>query len=111
MITKRQYIEYLISTPANYTCTNLAEHLQGVSHDAVSDYLAQAKSTAHQLWELVQPLLNDSEQAYLILRQAQDGRLGAGQTLFQPDRVGSPPVQWSSRWVGARDRGGQPGAY
>jgi hypothetical protein len=67
MITKRQYIEYLISTPANYTCANLAEHLEGVSHDAVSDYLAQAKSTARQLWELVQPLLNDSEEAYLIV--------------------------------------------
>lgn len=67
MITKRQYIEYLISTPANYTCANLAEHLEGVSHDAVSDYLAQAKSTARQLWELVQPLLNDSESACLIV--------------------------------------------
>jgi len=67
MITKSQYIEYLISTPANYTCANLAEHLEGVSHDAVSDYLAQAKSTARQLWELVQPLLNDNEQAYLIV--------------------------------------------
>ena len=67
MITKRQYIEYLISTPANYTCANLAEHLEGVSHDAVSDYLAQAKSTARQLWELVQALLNDREEAYLIV--------------------------------------------
>ncbi len=67
MITKRQYIEYLISTPANYTCANLAEHLEGVSHDAVSDYLAQDKSTARQLWELVQPLLSDSEEAYLIV--------------------------------------------
>lgn len=67
MITKRQYIEYLISTPANYTCANLAEHLEGVSHDAVSDYLAQAKSTARQLWELVQPLLNDTTEAYLIV--------------------------------------------
>ncbi|MDB6109005.1 MAG: hypothetical protein JWR69_755, partial [Pedosphaera sp.] len=26
MITKWQYIEYLLSTPRNYTCTNLAEH-------------------------------------------------------------------------------------
>lgn len=67
MITKRQYIEYLISTPANYTCTNLAQHLQGVSHDAVSDCLAQAKSTAHQLWELVGPLLHDGEDGYLIV--------------------------------------------
>src|SRR5438552_4162202 len=69
MITKRQYIEYLICTPANYTCTNLAKHLQGVSHDAVSDYLAQSKITARQLWELVQPLVQetDSETAYLII--------------------------------------------
>jgi len=67
MITKGQYIEYLISTPANYTCANLAEHLEGVSHDAVSDYLVRAKSTARQLWELVQPLLSDSEEACLIV--------------------------------------------
>jgi hypothetical protein len=29
MITKRQYIEYLIRTPVNYTCSNLAEHWKG----------------------------------------------------------------------------------
>ncbi len=67
MISKRQYIEYLISTPANYTCSNLAEHLEGVSHDAISDYLQRDKLTARSLWELVQPLLNDSEAAYLIV--------------------------------------------
>jgi hypothetical protein len=32
MITKQQYVEYLISTPIYYTCTNLAKHLDGVSH-------------------------------------------------------------------------------
>jgi SRSO17 transposase len=67
MITKRQYIEYLISTPINYTCTNLADHLEGVSHDAISDYLQREKLTAHSLWELVGPLLNDSQRAYLIV--------------------------------------------
>ena len=67
MISKRQYIEYLISTPANYTCSHLAEHLEGVSHDAVSDYLQRDKLTARSLWELVQPLLNDSAAAYLIV--------------------------------------------
>lgn len=67
MITKRQYIEYLISTPINYTCTNLAEHLDGVSHDAISDYLQRDKLTAHGVWELVAPLLKDSEEAYLIV--------------------------------------------
>lgn len=67
MITKRQYIEYLISTPVNYTCSNLAEHLEGVSHDAISDYLQRERLTARGLWELVEPLLNDSEAGYLIV--------------------------------------------
>jgi iron(III) transport system substrate-binding protein len=39
MMTKQQYVEYLLATPVNYTCTNLAKHLDDVSHDAVSDYL------------------------------------------------------------------------
>jgi len=34
VITKLQYVEYLISTVANFTGTHLAEHLDGVSHDA-----------------------------------------------------------------------------
>ncbi len=67
MITKRQYIEYLLNTPVNYTCSNLAEHLEGVSHDAVSDFLQRGRATAQRLWELVDPLLNDSETAYLIV--------------------------------------------
>lgn len=67
MTTKRQYIEYLISTPLNYTCTNLADHLENVSHDAISDFLRSEKLTAHGLWELVQPLLDDSPDAYRIV--------------------------------------------
>ncbi len=67
MITKRQYIEYLISTPVNYTCSHLAEHLEGVSHDAITDYLQREKLTARGLWELVEPLLKDSEAAYLLV--------------------------------------------
>lgn len=66
-MTKRKYIEYLISTPINYTCTNLADHLEGVSHDAITDFLQREKLTARGLWELVLPLLHDSPEAYLIL--------------------------------------------
>lgn len=67
MITKRQYIEYLISTPINYTCSNLANHLDGMSHDAVSDYLQRDQLTASGLWGLVVPLLNDSDTSYLMM--------------------------------------------
>ena len=66
-MSKQQYIEYLLNTPVNYTCSNLAEHLDGVSHDAVSDFLQRGRVTASRLWELVEPLLNDSEAAYLIV--------------------------------------------
>lgn len=66
-ITKQQYVEYVISTPINYTCTNLAAHLEQVSHDAVNDYLRREKHTAHTLWELAEPLINNSSESYLIL--------------------------------------------
>ena len=67
MITKQQYVEYLISTPINYTCANLAEHLDGVSHDVVSDYLEKEKLTARHLWELVEGLIDDGPDAYLLI--------------------------------------------
>lgn len=67
MVTKKEYIEYLISTPANYTCTNLAKHLEDVSHDAVNDYLHRERLTSNHLWEQVQPLLKDSQEACLIV--------------------------------------------
>jgi hypothetical protein len=67
MVTKKDYIEYLIITPVNYTCTNLADHLDDVSHDAVNGYLHREKLTARHLWKQVQPLLKDGPDAYLIV--------------------------------------------
>src|SRR5215211_3261742 len=68
-MTKRQYVEYLLATPRNYTCTNLAQHLEGAqaqSHDAVSDFLRREKLTPRGLWQVVQPLLRDGPECYLI---------------------------------------------
>jgi hypothetical protein len=67
MITKNQYIEYLLNTPINYTCSNLAEHLEEVSHDSVTDFLQNSKFTPKELWELVKNRLDDSEEAFLIV--------------------------------------------
>lgn len=67
MITKVQYVEYLLATPSNYTCTNLADHLDGTSHDAISDYLARERHTAGNLWELARRLIRDGPDAYLIV--------------------------------------------
>ena len=66
-ITKQRYVEYVISTPVNYTCTNLADHLDDISHDAINDYLRREKQTAHTLWEFAEPLINNSNEAYLVL--------------------------------------------
>jgi SRSO17 transposase len=67
MVTKKQYIEYLLHTPINYTGTNLANHLDGVSHDSVSDYLAREKATARQIWELAKEVIDNTHDAYLIV--------------------------------------------
>ena len=61
-----QYVEYLISTVINFTGTHLAEHLDNVSHDSVTDYLQSEHLTARHLWELVAALIHNSEQAFLI---------------------------------------------
>jgi len=67
MITKQQYVEYLVSTVANFTATHLAEHLDGVSHDTITDFLQSERLTGRALWELVANLITDSPSAFLIL--------------------------------------------
>jgi hypothetical protein len=66
MISKKDYVEYLLSTPFNYTCTNLAEHKESVSHDVVSDFLQQERFTPSQLWDIVSPHLQDSATSVII---------------------------------------------
>jgi hypothetical protein len=67
MITKQQYVEYLICTIGNYTSSNLAEHLDDVSHDVITDYLSNERHTARGLWELVTGLIEDSPEAFLLV--------------------------------------------
>ena len=67
MISKKQYVEYLLSTPFNYTCTNLADHLDGVSHDVVNDFLRERHLRPRQLWELVRGRIEDGPEAFLIV--------------------------------------------
>ena len=67
MLTQTQYIEYLLSTPKNYTCTHLAAHLPNTSHDQVNRFLRTSTLPLMQLRELVQPLLHDSPEAFLLV--------------------------------------------
>jgi hypothetical protein len=67
MITKQQYVEYLICTIGNYTGSNLAAHLDEVSHDVITDYLANERQTPRSVWELTSKLIQDSPEAFLLL--------------------------------------------
>ena len=64
--TKLDYCQYLLSSPINYTLTNLADHLQSWSHDTLNRYLGGEKLTPRLLWEQVRPLLGLDPDAYLI---------------------------------------------
>ena len=64
--TRQIYCQYLLSSQINYTCTNLAEHLEGLDHNSVYRYLKSAKLTPRLLWEKAKQTLSESSDAYLI---------------------------------------------
>jgi hypothetical protein len=67
MLNKQDYINYLLSTQTNYTATHLADHKANLSHDAVSNFLRHERFTPSQLWEVVSPQLEDSEESAIIV--------------------------------------------
>ncbi|CAA9568563.1 Mobile element protein [uncultured Synechococcales cyanobacterium] len=64
--TKLDYCQYLLSSPINYTVTNLADHLEGITHDHINRYLCGEKLTPRLLWDNVKSLLCPSANAYLL---------------------------------------------
>jgi len=90
MITKEKYIEYLISTPINYTCTNLSEHLENVSHDAISDYLKKNKITPNENWKRVEKLIKNTRESFLIVDDSvQDKRYSKSIELVKKQYSGA----------------------
>ncbi len=102
MITKQKYIENLISTPINYTCTNLAAHLDNISHDVISNFLKRERLTPNQVWSQVSGLLNNTEESYLIIDDSVQNKQYSKSIEL---------VKRHGRWFGARDRCGEFGAY
>ncbi len=64
--TKLNYCQYLLSSQINYTMTNLAEHLDNISHDKINYYLKHEKLTPRLLWDNVKDLIVPDENAYII---------------------------------------------
>jgi DDE superfamily endonuclease len=95
MVTKKQYVEYLLSTPKNYTCTYLAEHLEDVSHDVINDFLREKRFMPREVWRLVKDRIEDSKAAFLIVddsvhdkRYSRFIELGRAQDSGNAHRVG-----------------------
>jgi hypothetical protein len=92
MMTKQQYVEYLIRTINNYTSSNLAEHLGEVSHYVITVYLRSVHSTAHGVWELVAKLIQNSPEAFafmLVDDSAQDKCYSQFIELVKPQYSGA----------------------
>ena len=64
--TKLNYCQYLLSSQINYTITNLAEHLEQISHDAINYYLKREKLTPRLLWENVKDIIEGDANGYII---------------------------------------------
>ena len=63
---KKYYIDYLLHTPFNYTCTNLADHSEKISHDKVTRFLCGEQITPTHLWDLVKSHLEDHADSVII---------------------------------------------
>jgi Transposase DDE domain len=74
MITKKQYVEYLVSTPKHCTCTYLAEHLEEVSHDVINDFLQQKRFVPRNIWKVVKARIEDSKEAFLLVADSVDDK-------------------------------------
>ena len=90
MITKLKYVEYLISTQKNYTCSHMSAHMEGVSHDVVSNFLKKGRIPSRELWSLVQKLIEDTGSSYLIVDDSvQDKRYSRSIELVKKQYSGA----------------------
>ncbi|WP_287300980.1 transposase [Okeania sp. SIO2F5] len=60
------YCQYLLNSHTNYTITNLANHLEKISHDTINRYLRTESLNSQDLWQNVQKKIVQNTAAYLI---------------------------------------------
>lgn len=65
--TLQIYGQYLMTTPINYTCTNLADHVENLSHDDVYRFLKQHQLRPALVWEKARDKIERSEEGCLIV--------------------------------------------
>jgi len=52
-LSRLGYCQYLLTSPTNYTLTNFADHVENMSHDAITRYLRAERLTPRLVWDNV----------------------------------------------------------
>ena len=60
------YCQYLLNSHTNYTITNLANHLENISHDTINRYLRTESLNSEDLWSNLKEEIVQNTAAYLI---------------------------------------------
>lgn len=63
---KELYGQFLLSSQINYTCTYLADHLAGISHDKVRYFLSKSDLSPRIIWKAVRAEMIQSPNGYII---------------------------------------------
>ncbi len=50
-VTLDLYGQFLLSSQINYTCTFLADHLEGLTHNNVQYFLKNKRFSPRQIWQ------------------------------------------------------------
>jgi len=93
-LTTRQY---LLSSPINYTVTNLADHLEGISHDRINRYLRE-KLTSAVVGQRQNRVVEPSENACVLFEDTVlDKRYSTSIWTSEPTIMACRRKEYSSR--------------
>jgi hypothetical protein len=67
VITKQQYVGYLIFGVGDYMGSNHVEQLNDVSHDVIIDFLSRKLYRACGLWGVIEELIKDNLEASMLV--------------------------------------------
>jgi hypothetical protein len=65
-VTAQLYGQFLLSSQINYTCTYLAEHFEGLTHDNVQYFLKTSRFAPRGLWQQVRHKIQLNPQGYVL---------------------------------------------
>lgn len=65
-VTISLYGQFLLSSQINYTCTDLADHFAGLTHDNLQYFLKSSRFTPSRIWQSIKNEIIPSATGYSI---------------------------------------------